>query len=38
MAVPNAVAADGQTLNGSEPAPLFMTHLAQGAAITGDRS
>ena len=38
MAVPIAVAADGQTLNGGEPTPLFMTHLAQGAAITGTRS
>ena len=38
MAVPIAVAADGQTLNGGEPVPLFMTRLAQGAAITGTRS
>jgi Tol biopolymer transport system component len=38
MAVPIAVAADGQTLTGGEPAALFMTHLAQGAAITGTRS
>jgi serine/threonine protein kinase len=29
---------EGQTLTGGEPAPLFMTHLAQGAAITGTRS
>jgi hypothetical protein len=38
MAVAITVAADGQTLTGGEPSPLFMTHLAQGAAITGTRS
>ena len=38
MAVPIAVAADGQTLNVGEPVPLFMTHLAQGPGIVATRS
>jgi serine/threonine protein kinase len=37
MAVPIAVAADGQTLNPGEPVPLFLTHLAQGPGITETR-
>jgi hypothetical protein len=37
MAVPIAVAADGQTLNAGEPVPLFRTRLAEGAGVTGYR-
>jgi Tol biopolymer transport system component len=38
MAVPIAMAADGQTLDTGEPVPLFLTHLAQGPGITETRS
>jgi hypothetical protein len=37
MAVPIAVAADRQTLNAGTPVPLFLTHLAEGAGVTGYR-
>ena len=37
MAVPISVAADSQALNAGTPAPLFLTHLAEGAGVTGYR-
>jgi hypothetical protein len=38
MAVPISVATAAQTLNVGQPVPLFQTHLAAGAAITGNRT
>ena len=38
MAAPVTPATEGQALNVGEPAPLFMTHLAQGPGIVAFRS